>query len=159
MTTQYRPENRYFIRANLGVLILPFALFFAYFYLISVKAMAAVYILLGMYLFVLLFLIYQYLYLRKLSWMITDEQIIHTRGVLAIETDYLELYRIYDFSEYSSFIDRLFHIKNICISSTDQSSPQLIIKGISIDIDVLTPLRSQVELMKQKHRIYELSNR
>lgn len=158
MTKEYRPELRYFLRSNLLPLGLPGALFYGYSFFFSQREMIPVYLILAISFFIWLFLVYQYLYIRKLSWSITEEQLIYTRGVIAIDTDYLELYRINDFAEYSSVVDRIFGLKNIRITSTDQSSPILLMVGIDKKDDVLSYLRQQVELMKQKHRIHEIAN-
>lgn len=158
MTKEYRPELRYFLKSNLLILFLPWTLFYVYYYFFRQREMIPVYLILAISFFIWLFLVYQYLYIRKLSWRITPEQLIYTRGVISIDTDYLELYRINDFKEYSSVLDRLFLLKNIIISSTDYSHPEIAIRGISIQTDILTYLRKQVELMKQKHRIHEIAN-
>lgn len=107
---------------------------------------------------ILSIIVYHHLYLRRCSWTLTEEQLIHKRGVIAIDKDYLELYRVSDYSEFSSVIDRLFGLKRIRIVSTDQSSPILIIYGIPNNIDILTPLRERVERCKRNRRIYEMAN-
>ena len=104
------------------------------------------------------YLIYRYLFLINISWTISDEQLIYRRGVISIEIDYLELYRIYDYTEYSTFLDRIFHLKNVRIVSTDHTSPTLTIKGINYKEDLLTELRSKVEQRKDQRRIYEIAN-
>lgn len=158
MRHEIRPEFRYFLRSNMPILLLPVIIFGTYLFVYDQLNRLPAYIILATYLLVLFYLIYQYLYIRSTCWTITSEQLIYRRGVMAVETDYLELYRINDFSEYSTVIDRIFGIKNILITSTDQSTPKLLMRGIDIDTDVLSSLREKVEQMKQKRRIYELSN-
>lgn len=158
MNYEYKPEIRSYIRQNLIVFPLFLILYWSYLYIVELKSVLPLYMILVIYSSLIFYLGYQYLYTITISWKITEEQLIYTRGVIARKVDYIELYRINDFSEYSSIIDRLFSLKNIRIVSTDQSTPELIIKGINITEDVLTDLRKKIELRKEIRRIYEIAN-
>jgi uncharacterized membrane protein YdbT with pleckstrin-like domain len=155
---RYRPSSLYLLRANLVTLGMIPVLYIAYGVLNTMGARIAIWGILALDLVILSIIVYHHLYLRRCSWTITEEQIIHQRGVIAIDKDYLELYRVSDYSEYSSVLDRLFGLKQIRITSTDQSSPLLIIYGITNDIDILTPLRERVERCKRNRHIYEMAN-
>lgn len=158
MNYEYKPEIRSYIRQNLIVFPLFLILYWSYLYIVELKSVLPLYMILVIYSSLIFYLGYQYLYTITISWKITEEQLIYTRGVIARKVDYIELYRINDFSEYSSIIDRLFSLKNIRIVSTDQSTPELILKGINITEDVLTDLRKKIELRKEIRRIYEIAN-
>ena len=158
MKQEYRPELRYFIRSNLLILALTVALFYAFLFFFDKKEMLPIYTIMSVYIFILGYLIYQYIYTQRILWIMTEEQLIYIRGIIAIEKDYLELYRIYDFSEDSSILDRMFGLKNIRIASSDRSTPVLSITGIDKNINLLSSLRSQVELMKKTHKIHEIAN-
>lgn len=95
---------------------------------------------------------------RLTSWTITPNQLIYRRGVIAITTDYTELYRIYDYSEHQNVVERLLGIKNIHIHSTDKTQPHLTIFGVSDRIDVIGYLRENVEQHKRNSKIYEITN-
>lgn len=154
----YRPSSIYLLRQSLVTLGMIPILYLGYSFLNEMGARIAVWGIVALNLMLLSLIVYQHLYLRRCVWTITDEQIIHQRGVIAIDKDFLELYRVSDFSEVSSIIDRIFGLKKIRIISTDQSSPLLVIYGIPIDIDVLTPLRDRIEQCKLKRHIYEMAN-
>lgn len=154
----YRPSSIYLLRQNLVTLGMIPILYFVYGLLNEMGAWIAVWGVAALNLVLLSIIIYQHLYLRRCIWIITDEQIIYQRGVIAVDKDYLELYRVYDFSEFSSVIDRCFGLKQIRIISTDKSSPQLIIYGMPIEVDMLTTLRERIEQCKSKRRIYEMAN-
>lgn len=158
MTNKYKPELRYYLRSNLFVFPLIFTLYRVYIYLAEIRELLPLYAIIITYALLIFYLIYRYLFLINISWTISDEQLIYRRGVISIEIDYLELYRIYDYTEYSTFLDRIFHLKNVRIVSTDHTSPTLTIKGINYKEDLLTELRSKVEQRKDQRRIYEIAN-
>lgn len=158
MTNIYKPELRYYLRSNLFIFPLIYTLYRVYIYLAEIKELLPLYAIIITYVLLIAYLIYRYLFLINISWTISDEQLIYRRGVISIEIDYLELYRIYDYTEYSTFLDRIFHLKNVRIVSTDHTSPSLTIKGINYKEDLLTELRSKVEQRKDQRRIYEIAN-
>ena len=158
MTNIYKPELRYYLRSNLFIFPLIYTLYRVYIYLAEIKELLPLYAIIITYVLLIAYLIYRYLFLINISWTISDEQLIYRRGVISIEIDYLELYRIYDYTEYSTFLDRIFHLKNVRIVSTDHTSPTLTIKGINYKEDLLTDLRSKVEQRKDQRRIYEIAN-
>ncbi len=158
MTNKYKPELRYYLRSNLFVFPLIFTLYRVYIYLAEIRELFPLYAIIITYALLIFYLIYRYLFQINISWTISDEQLIYRRGVISIEIDYLELYRIYDYTEYSTFLDRIFHLKNVRIVSTDHTSPSLTIKGINYKEDLLTELRSKVEQRKDQRRIYEIAN-
>lgn len=158
MTNKYKPELRYYLRSNLFVFPLIFTLYRVYIYLAEIRELFPLYAIIITYALLIFYLIYRYLFQINISWTISDEQLIYRRGVISIEIDYLELYRIYDYTEYSTFLDRIFHLKNVRIVSTDHTSPTLTIKGINYKENLLTELRSKVEQRKDQRRIYEIAN-
>ncbi len=158
MTNKYKPELRYYLRSNLFVFPLILTLYRVYIYLAEIRELFPLYVIIITYVLLIFYLIYRYLFQINISWTISEEQLIYRRGVISIEIDYLELYRIYDYTEYSTFLDRIFHLKNVRIVSTDHTSPTLTIKGINYKEDLLTELRSKVEQRKDQRRIYEIAN-
>lgn len=158
MIQKLSPNKRYFICRYFRLLLLFFLLPFIYPIIRNSISQMFIYGLLILEFLIFIALLIRWLDLRCTEWKIDDEQIILSWGIIARHSEYIELYRINDYSEYSSVTERLFSLKNICISSTDKSTPKLIIFGIDRSIDVLTDLRKKVETIKLKHRIYEVSN-
>lgn len=102
---------------------------------------------------------YAGLQLLLTSWTVTSSQIIYKRGVIATQYDYLELYRVNDYSSERSVIDALIGLKKVYIHTTDHSHPLLVLYGIPNDIDVINIIRNNVEQTKTKRNIYEIANR
>lgn len=74
-------------------------------------------VLLWMSLAIAVCLVYRFLYLRSMRFIITDEQFIYEHGVFRRTRDFMELYRIVDFREESSFSQQIFGLKTIQIYS------------------------------------------
>ena len=53
------------------------------------------------------FALYQFLYLKKIIFFVTNEQLIVQRGVFLRTWDYIELYRIIDFTEHQDLLQQL----------------------------------------------------
>ena len=71
------------------------------------------------------------------------------------KSDYIELYRVVDFSENRGIVEQLFGLKTVSIFSGDRSNPKLDIFGIRERIDVVGIIRERVEYNKQRKGIYE----
>lgn len=104
-------------------------------------------------------LVYKWLLMKSIKWHITNEQIIYIRGVLNKQVNYIELYRVFDYREYQTFIEQLISTKKIIIFSGDKSHPKLSLFGINQKDDVVTLIRERVEINKQVKRVYEISNK
>lgn len=70
---------------------------------------------------------------RKLSisYELTNKRFIHRQGILFQTTDRIELIDIDDVTQQQSILGRLFNVGQITIHSTDQTHPQLKLRGIS----------------------------
>lgn len=102
----------------------------------------------------------RYLKMKRLKWIIEEEQIIYIRGVLTIKKDFTELYRIIDYQENQNIINLLSHTKTINILCNDRTNPILKIIGIdkSEHGDIINVIRRRSEQCKKKRNIYELAN-
>lgn len=92
------------------------------------------------------------------SWLITEEQIKIYRGVFSKSINYIELYRVYDYSEEQSFIQSLTHNTTVIIFSGDRSTPKLVIAGIEANTEIINIIRKRVELQKKSNLVYEVTN-
>ena len=108
--------------------------------------------------FWMLFLI-KALYLLTFKVDITDDQIIVTKGPFIRSIDYIELYRVYDYSQEQSIGQRILGLRTIYILSGDKSCPNLKVVGIKNGTEVITSIRYRVEYNKKKKGIYEITNR
>ena len=106
-----------------------------------------------------LMMLYGCLYLSKLRFIISSEQLIVQHGIFYRKSDYIELYRIVDFSENRDILEQLFGLKTVSIYSGDRINPKLDIYGVREKIDVVAIVRERVEYNKRKKGIYEITNR
>ena len=96
-----------------------------------------------------LVLAYRFIYLKRMIYRITDEQLIYEHGVITRSSDYVELYRVVDFAERSNLLQQL----------CDRTTPRLDIIGMDMNNDLVPVIRGRVELNKRRKGIYEITNR
>lgn len=108
--------------------------------------------------FLILVLGYRYIYLRRIRYRITDEQLVCERGILFRKIDYMELYRIVDFCENQSLLQQIFGLKTVSILSMDRNTPRLDLLGMRNSEEIVGLIRERVEFNKQKKGIYEITN-
>ena len=107
----------------------------------------------------MLMMLYGCLYLSNLQFIISSEQLIIQHGVFHRSSDYIELYRIVDFSEQRDILEQLFGLKTVSIYSGDRTNPKLDIYGVMEKVDVVGIIRERVEYNKQRRGVYEITNR
>ena len=99
------------------------------------------------------------LYLMRVRYVITEEQLIVHHGVLQRSTDYMELYRVVDYRQHRTLMQQLAGLKTVTVYSGDRNTPQLDIPGIPQEYDVVRAIRERVEWNKRMKGIHELTNR
>lgn len=105
-------------------------------------------------LFVLTY-IYRYLLIRSIKYDISEDQLNYTRGVFSIRTDYIELYRVKDFSKTRSFVLRIINAMSITLDTSDKSHPRFHMIGIPKS-NLLETLRDLVEQARIDKRVFEV---
>ena len=106
----------------------------------------------------LVYLMYKYLYLELTKYIITGEQLKYRKGIFSTTWNYIELYRIVDYSETRTFMQILFGVKTISIYSGDRTNPRIDLLGIDSDRDLISEIRSRVEYNKTLRNIHEFTN-
>ncbi len=106
-------------------------------------------------------LLIDYLIIKSTSWEFTQDELIYKRGVISTKIDYMELYRIYDYSSSQTIIERTLGLCSIEIESTDNSHPILKIYGIknSVGVKLLEELRINIVNSKKNKNVYEIANK
>lgn len=104
------------------------------------------------------FITTRYVLIRNIKWIISDETICREQGVLMRQTDYVELYRVVDYTETQTFMQRIFGVKTVLIISTDKLDRVMPIYGVPRRLDIVRYIRTKVEHCKQIKRIYEITN-
>lgn len=92
------------------------------------------------------------------SWNITGEQLISKNGIVFQDTNYLELYRVYDYAVKKTVFQQIFSVCDVIIHSTDKTDRILVMKNVSTKIDIVNELRQKVESLKLNRRILEVAN-
>lgn len=108
---------------------------------------------------IIIFLLYRMLYISRIQYIVTDEQIMYLHGILSHQTDYMELYRVVDYQQSRTFMQQLTRLKTITIMSGDRNLPVLNIIGVREDEDLVQEIRRRVEHNKKLKSIYEITNR
>jgi membrane protein YdbS with pleckstrin-like domain len=116
-------------------------------------------ILLLFLLFALCALMARLLSFRRISFTITGQQIVSEHGLLNHSSDYIELYRVVDFRESRTPMQQLCGLKTVSIYSGDRTTPKLDIFGIRNDINLVSYIRTRVEVNKRMKGVYEITNR
>ena len=104
------------------------------------------------------YLHYRYLYLMRMKYIIGAEQLKYQEGLFYETKDFIELYRVVDYSEQRSFLQMLLGLKTVSIYSGDRTHPRLDIIGISNNQDLITEIRQRVEYNKTRRNIHEFTN-
>ncbi len=105
-----------------------------------------------------LYLMYKLVYMRTIKYHVNGQQLITSFGLFHLERNYMELYRVVDFYEHQSLMQRLCGLKTITIFSTDRSTPQLHVIGIPNGTDLVGYLRPLVFANRERMRIHEFAN-
>ncbi|WP_230586343.1 PH domain-containing protein [Prevotella bivia] len=103
-------------------------------------------------------LIARYITLTAVLWIINDNTLCRICGVFSRHTDYMELYRVVDYSESQTFWLKLWGVKTVSIISTDKTDRTMVMYGISARRDIVQEIRNRVENCKKQRRIYEITN-
>lgn len=104
-------------------------------------------------------LLYRFVYLKRMVYRITGEQLIYEHGLITRSSDYVELYRVVDFGERSNLLQQLCGVKTVSVHSGDRTTPRLDIIGMDMKNDLVPVIRGRVELNKRRKGIYEITNR
>jgi len=104
-----------------------------------------------------LVLVYRFIYLKRMVYRITGEQLIYEHGVITRSSDYVELYRVVDFAERSNLLQQVCGLKTVSVHSGDRTTPRLDIIGVDMGNDLVSVIRRRVN--KRRKGIYEITNR
>ena len=113
---------------------------------------------LGLVLLTVLFLVYRYLYITRMVYIISAEQLKYEFGIFSTTKDYIELYRVVDYGEQRSFLQILLGLKTVSVYSGDRTRPRLDIIGIPDKMNLINTIRERVEINKTRRNIHEFTN-
>jgi uncharacterized membrane protein YdbT with pleckstrin-like domain len=118
-----------------------------------------VYVLCGLFCWLivpLFFALVYYLQTKNKVFELTTQRLKISSGVFTKVTETLELYRVKDIETRQSFFSRLVGIENVQMTTTDASSPLVLIEAVPSSVGFADKLRNQVETVRQQKRVREL---
>ena len=118
-----------------------------------------VYLLCGLFCWLLVpifFAVARYLQTKCKVFELTTQRFKITSGVFTKTTETLELYRVKDIETRQPFLSRLVGIENVRMTTSDASSPSVLIEAVPSSVGFADKLRSQVEIVRQQKRVREI---
>lgn len=103
----------------------------------------------------LLFMAYSALLTRSQNYVLTVERLITTYGVIARNTDQLELYRVKDYQVRQDILQRMFNKGDVIIATSDKSHPVVILQWVDNATQVAKILRPVVEDLRIRRGVRE----
>ncbi len=88
------------------------------------------------------------------KYSISKDRIFVEKGLLNTTSEETLLYRVRDISTSISLWQRIFRVGSITLNTSDESTPQIILKNIKRVSQVKELLHQQVEKMKVERRMY-----
>lgn len=100
--------------------------------------------------------IWQWLVVRNTRYVLTDQRLRKTTGVLNRSTDDLELYRVKDSRLTQSLWQRMVGLGDIELSTSDASTPVVLLQNLPDAERVRDTLRGLVERRRDSKRVREI---
>lgn len=158
MDISIKPDYKEFMAENTGLSLLFFVSLVAMSLLTSVESS---YVQIGVSSFSLVLavvLVVKYVTLTAVVWIVGEGTLCRIRGVFSRYTDYIELYRVVDYSESQTFLQKLWKVKTVSIISTDKTDSTMKMYGVKASFALVRLIRDRVEKCKHEKRIYEITN-
>jgi membrane protein YdbS with pleckstrin-like domain len=102
------------------------------------------------------FALARYLQTKCKVFELTTQRLKITSGVFTKVTETLELYRVKDIETRQPFFSRLVGIENVQMTTSDASSPIVLIDAVPSSVGFADKLRHQVEIIRQQKRVREI---
>lgn len=102
------------------------------------------------------FAIYRYLYVRRITYVITTEYLQVSRGLLFRRVDTIELFRVKDYTLEQPLLLQILRLMDLQLFTTDPINPIVWLRGIPRS-DLVETLRERVLATRRYNRIYEIN--
>ena len=102
------------------------------------------------------FALVRYLQTKCKVFELTTQRFKITSGVFTKVTETLELYRVKDIETRQPFLSRLVGIENVQMTTSDASSPIVLVDAVPSSVGFADKLRHQVEIIRQQKRVREI---
>ena len=84
---------------------------------------------------------------------LSEDRFFVRKGLLNVQQEEILLYRIRDLSASQSLWQRIFGVGSIIITSTDKTTPQLLVKNVKQPFEVKELIHENVEKLKIQRRV------
>jgi membrane protein YdbS with pleckstrin-like domain len=98
----------------------------------------------------------RYLQTKCKVFELTTQRFKTTSGVFSKVTETLELYRVKDIETRQPFLSRMVGIENVQMTTSDTSSPVVVVEAVPSSVHFADKLRNQVEIIRQQKRVREI---
>jgi membrane protein YdbS with pleckstrin-like domain len=98
----------------------------------------------------------RYLQTKCTVYEVTNERLKTTEGILSKVTETLEFYRVKDIERQQPFLYRLGGIENVCLNTSDASSPLVILEAVPHQAGLADVIRNHVETIRQQKGVREI---
>ncbi len=102
------------------------------------------------------FAFYRYLYIRRITYIITTEYLQVSRGLCFRRTDTIELFRIKDYVLEQPLLLQILRLMDLQLLTTDPVNPVVWLRGIPRS-DLVETLRERVLETRRYNRVYEFN--
>jgi len=98
----------------------------------------------------------RYLQTKAKVYELTSERLKITQGVFSKATSTVELYRVKDIEMRQPFWYRMLGLENLHVTTSDVSSPFILLDAIEVTAGLPDKLRNQVEAIRVQKRVREV---
>ena len=99
---------------------------------------------------------WKYLELKTFRYTVTTERVGLRRGILTKRTDSIELYRVKDTTVIEPFFLRIFGLSDIILTSSDRTTPLIVLHAIPNGMDLREKIRANVERLRVQKSVREV---
>jgi uncharacterized membrane protein YdbT with pleckstrin-like domain len=99
---------------------------------------------------------WKYLELKTFRYTVTTERVGLRRGILTKRTDSIELYRVKDTTVIEPFFLRIFGLSDIVLTSSDRTTPLIVLHAIPNGMDLREKIRANVERLRVQKSVREV---
>jgi uncharacterized membrane protein YdbT with pleckstrin-like domain len=102
------------------------------------------------------FAVYRYLFIRRITYTVTEEYLQIRRGLLLRRIDTIELFRVKDYVLEQPLLLQILRLMDLQLITTDPLNRVFWLRGIPMS-DLVEQLRERVLATRRFNRIYELN--
>lgn len=100
--------------------------------------------------------LYRYLYIRRCSYLVTEQYIRLSQGIFFKRIATVELFRIKDYVIIEPFLLQLFRLMDLQLKTTDPENPTVWLRGIP-QSDIVETLRERILETRRHNQTIELN--